>query len=133
MISAAFRPLLLKSQNPYSVYISSVVGSNTLAADPTSPVYRGPPGGEAYRTSKAALNMVILQELVALGDAPLKIFAVCPGFVRSSLAGDGDVGKARNKRAGDPEDSGKVVLSVVLGERDADVGRFIHKDGLYPW
>jgi NAD(P)-dependent dehydrogenase (short-subunit alcohol dehydrogenase family) len=135
LVSAAFRPLLLKSQKPYSIYVSSVTGSLALASDPNSPplIYRGPPRGEAYRASKAALNMLILQELVGLGDAPLKIFAVCPGFVRSNIAGTGEVGRIRNSKAGDPEDSARLILSVIQGKRDEDVGRFIHQDGVYPW
>ena len=77
--------------------------------------------------------MVILQELAQLGDTPLKIFAFCPGMVRSNLAGDGEFGRLRNSRAGDPEDSGRAILSAIQGERDADVGKFIHEKGTYPW
>lgn len=133
LVSAAFRPLLLKSQNPYSIYVSSVVGSLALAADPTSFVFRGPPGGEAYRASKAALNMVVLQEIAQLGDAPLKIFMICPGMVKSNLAGGGERGRLRNLRCGDPEDSGRVILGAIQGEREADVGKFIHQNGIHPW
>ena len=134
-VSAAFRSLLLKSQNPYSIYISSATGSLALASDPNSPpqIYRGPPRGEAYRASKAALNMLVLQELVELGGAPLKIFAVCPGFVRSNLAGTGEVGRIRNSKAGDPDDSARLILGVIQGKRDEDVGRFIHQSGVHPW
>ena len=60
VVSAAFRPLLLKSQKPYSIYVSSGMRSMAKASDPTSITYRGLPNGEAYRASKAALNMMVL-------------------------------------------------------------------------
>jgi NAD(P)-dependent dehydrogenase (short-subunit alcohol dehydrogenase family) len=135
LVAKAFRPLLLRSENPYSVYVSSVVGSTTLAADPKSPTFRGPPNGEMYRASKAALNMMVLQEVASRKEGdPVKLFVVCPGFVRSNLAGEGtEATKARNSRAGDPEDSGRLILSVLSGERDLHEGKFIHTDGVYPW
>ncbi|KAK1147212.1 hypothetical protein N8T08_001951 [Aspergillus melleus] len=87
IVSETFRPLLLKSPDPYSIYVTSGVGSLTLAADPNSLTYRGPKKGEAYRSSKSAVNMVALQEWAEVQDEghPLKIFMMCPGFVRSNL------------------------------------------------
>jgi NAD(P)-dependent dehydrogenase (short-subunit alcohol dehydrogenase family) len=59
----AFRPLLLKSPKPYSIYVSSGAGSMGLSSDPTWDYYKSPvKDGEAYRASKAALNMIALQE-----------------------------------------------------------------------
>jgi hypothetical protein len=58
------KDLLLKSEKPYSIYVSSGVGSLTLAADPKSPNYRSLSNGEAYRSSKAAINMVAIQQMV---------------------------------------------------------------------
>lgn len=133
-MAAAFRDLLLKSEKPYSLFVSSVVGSMALAADPNSPVYRGPPNGETYRASKSALNMLILQ-MLALREPtdPIKIFIVDPGMVRSNLAGKGEHGRLRNLRAGDPEDSARLYLSILEGKRDDEEGKFVHKDGQHPW
>ncbi|KAA8648043.1 hypothetical protein EYZ11_006112 [Aspergillus tanneri] len=135
VVSETFRPLLVKSPNAYSIYITSGVGSLTLAADPTSFTYRGPANGEAYRSSKSALNMVALQEWVHVQDTntPLKIFMMCPGFVRSNLRGHSEEARSGWGHAGDPDVSGETVLSIVQGERDADVGKIVHKDGVYPW
>jgi NAD(P)-dependent dehydrogenase (short-subunit alcohol dehydrogenase family) len=48
VLSAAFRPLLLKSSKPYSIYVSSVVGSMAMASDPSSTTYNiHYPNGEA--------------------------------------------------------------------------------------
>ena len=133
LVSAAFRPLLLKSQSPYSIYVSSVVGSLSLSSDPTAPSYSGPPRGEAYRASKSAVNMIMLQDWVESKSTALKVFGLCPGFVRSGLGGQGEEGQKRNEIAGDPELSGRTILSVIQGQRDADVGRVVHTEGVYPW
>lgn len=133
VVSAIFRPLLLKSSNPYSIYVSSVVGSLGLAVDPSSPYYNPIPGGDSYRASKAALNMVILQEYLSSQDTPLKIFAMCPGYVVSNLRGSSEQARSGYGKAGSPDESGRTILSMIRGERDSDVGKFVHKDGLYPW
>jgi NAD(P)-dependent dehydrogenase (short-subunit alcohol dehydrogenase family) len=133
VVAAAFRPLLLKAQKPYSVYVSSGAGSLTKAAEPTSPSYCRLPNEEAYRASKAALNMIAVQEAKEFGSKGLKVFAMCPGFVVSNLRGTSDEARSGWWNAGDPQVSGKTVLSIIQGERDADAGKFVHKDGVYPW
>ena len=133
VVSAAFRPLLLKSQKPYSIYVSSGIGSLARVSDPTSITYRGIPNGEAYSASKAALNMIALQESIVFSSTALKVFAVCPGFVRSNLCGPSEEARCGWGKAGDPQVSGELILSVIQGERDADAGQFIYRDGVYPW
>ncbi|KAJ5193430.1 hypothetical protein N7449_009572 [Penicillium cf. viridicatum] len=121
------------SPNPYSIYLSSGVGSLALASDPTSKVFRGPSNGEAYRASKSALNMIMLQDWAESRDTPLKVFAVCPGFVRSNLRGTSEEERSGWGHASDPSISGNTILSILEGRRDADVGRLIHKDSSFPW
>ncbi|KAL8822096.1 MAG: hypothetical protein Q9191_007162 [Dirinaria sp. TL-2023a] len=133
VVSAYFRPLLLKSQKPYSIYVSSGQGSLTRASDPTSFGYRDMAYAEAYRASKAALNMMALQESIEFSETALKVFAFCPGFVRSNLRGTSEEARSGGGTAGDPEVSGEAILKVIQGKRDTDAGKFIHKDGVYPW
>jgi NAD(P)-dependent dehydrogenase (short-subunit alcohol dehydrogenase family) len=133
VVATAFRPLLLKAKKPYSIYVSSGAGSLTRAAGPPSQTYRRLPYEEAYRASKAALNMIAVQEAVEFGSKGLKVFAMCPGFVVSNLRGTSDEARSGWGGAGDPQVSGKTVLSIIQGERDADAGKFVHKDGVYPW
>ena len=127
MVAAAFRPLLLKSPKPYSLYISSGQGSIALA-NPT-PIKNG----EAYRASKAALNMLAALEWSEFKSQGLKTFAVCPGFVVSNLRGTSEEARSGWGKAGDPEVPGQLIMSIIEGKRDADVGGFVHKDGTYPW
>ncbi|KAI9732933.1 MAG: hypothetical protein M1818_007366 [Claussenomyces sp. TS43310] len=133
VVAAAFRPLLFKSSKPYSVYVSSGVGSLTMAAAPTTPNSHHMPNEEAYRSSKTALNMIAVLESKHFESQGLKVFAVCPGFVVSNLRGMSDEARRGWGRAGDPQVSGKTILEILQGERDADAGKFVHKDGVYPW
>jgi NAD(P)-dependent dehydrogenase (short-subunit alcohol dehydrogenase family) len=130
LIAAAFRPLLLQSPMAYSIFVSSVVGSLSLASEELdSNMRRGP----AYRTSKTALNMIALQEWVQWRSEGLKAFAVCPGFVRSYLRGTSEEAVSGFGKAKDPEESGHLILNIIQGHQDGDVGKFIHKDGVHPW
>jgi NAD(P)-dependent dehydrogenase (short-subunit alcohol dehydrogenase family) len=134
VVAAAFRPLLLKSKKPYSIFVSSGAGSMGRAADTTSPNYRGgPPNGGAYRASKAALNMIALQEFIEFEESGLRVFAVCPGFVRSNLRGKSEDEISGWGGAGDASVSGETILKILQGERDGDAGKLVHKDGIYPW
>ncbi|KAL8954361.1 MAG: hypothetical protein Q9183_007169, partial [Haloplaca sp. 2 TL-2023] len=81
MVEEAFRPLLLKAKNPYSIYMSSGMGSVTKAGDTSLDEYKPLPGEEAYRSSKAALNMLAILEAKSYGPRGLKVFGMCPGFV----------------------------------------------------
>ena len=133
MVSAAFRPLLLKAPKPYSIYVSSGAGSLGRLLELTPPIHRHFPHEEVYRASKAALNMIALVEMQDFGPKGLKVFAVCPGFVVSNLRGPSEELRTGWGKAGDPMVSGELILSVMRGERDADMGKFIAKDGVYPW
>jgi NAD(P)-dependent dehydrogenase (short-subunit alcohol dehydrogenase family) len=133
LVAAHFRPLLLKSKNPYSIYVTSGAGSLGMAAQmrdiPT------PPNPDGYCVAKAALNMVMMQEHVesVKQNLGIKVFAVCPGFVKSNLRGPKGVDGWAGVEAGDPEVSGQTLLKVMTGERDEDVGKAVHKGGVYPW
>lgn len=135
VVAAAFRPLLLKSSNPYSVYVSS--GARTLLRNAMQKTAEqaliGNQSHGAYGVSKAALNMLAILEARDFGDQGLKVFAMSPGFVVSNLRGEGEEARTGWGRAGDPEESGKLMLSIVKGDRDNDVGCLVHKDGVFAW
>ena len=133
MVAAAFRPLLLRSQNPYSIYVSSGAGTLVRTAFEKPVKHEGVKNSEAYQVSKAALNMLAVVEAGNWSHEGLKVFVMSPGFVRSNLRGPSEEARSGWGKAGDPQDSGQIVLDIVQGKRDADVGRFVHKDGVYPW
>ena len=133
MVSAAFRPLLLRSKNPYSIYVGS--GERTLvrnaAQKPAS--HQNIQSGGAYQVSKAALNMLAVLEFRDYGAEGLKVFVMSPGFVRSNLRGTSEEARSGWGGAGDPEVSGELALGIIQGKRDADVGCLVHKGGVFPW
>jgi len=131
VVTHTLTPLLLKSKTPYSIYVTSGLGSLSMAANPNDPYYQA--RYDIYRASKAALNMLVIQETKELGPKGVKTFAVCPGLVRSNLRGKTEEDISAGGYAGDPDVSGQTLLSVIEGKRDADVGRAVHKDGVHPW
>lgn len=131
MVTQAFLPLLWKSKAPYSIYVSSGLGSAAMAEDPKYESYAVP--YTSYRMSKSALNMWVLQEIKDLGPKGLKTFAMCPGYVVSNLRGTSEEARNGYGMATSPTVSGETMLSIIEGKRDADVGKFVHKDGIYPW
>ena len=132
LVSDAFRPLLLKSPRPYSIYVSSGAGSITRSTDGTSQMYSDPiPNGETYGITKAALNRLAMHE--AMSYPSIKTFAMSPGFVVSNLRCWSEEAKTGWGKAGDPMVSGETLLSIVHGERDEERYQLVHKDGVYPW
>jgi NAD(P)-dependent dehydrogenase (short-subunit alcohol dehydrogenase family) len=86
----------------------------------------------AYRSSKTALNMMMLDWARMLEPDGVKVFAISPGFLATGLGG---LGKEFLKSVGAGEASvgGGFVGDVVMGKRDEDAGKVIHKDGLQAW
>lgn len=129
--SEAFIPLLLRSRHPRFIQISSALGSVGLASDPSSE-HSIPPWDE-YRMSKAALNMMAIQMHKRLNNQNVRVFAFCPGLVRSNLRGDSEEAVGAHGHAGDPMESAKAITEIAVGRRDEDAGKFLHRDGCYPW
>ncbi|KAK4935155.1 hypothetical protein LTR10_023746 [Elasticomyces elasticus] len=136
-VADKFRPLLLRSSSkPYSIFVSSGAGSfsrtsaRLFAPNPMN--FPSPPNPTAYHASKAALNMVALFEHADHGNE-IKVFAMSPGFVESNLRGTTEELRSGWGLAGDPMTAGETLLTILRGERDADVGRLVHKDGVYDW
>lgn len=77
--------------------------------------------------------MLAVQDAKLLGKQGVKVFAVCPGLVESGLRGEGEMARTAGGRAGSPEESGQTMLKIIEGARDEDVGKFVHKDGVYTW
>lgn len=131
IVAEAFKPLLLKSEDARSIYVTSGLASIEQASNPDSPRYNS--AWTVYRTSKTALNMWAVQDFKAMAKEGVKVFIFCPGLVRSNLRGKDEEMVSAGGRAIEPSVSGENILKIVKGERDAEAGKFIHKDGQYPW
>ncbi|KAJ6006116.1 hypothetical protein N7451_004060 [Penicillium sp. IBT 35674x] len=131
LVSEAFIPLLLQSRRPCLIQVSSALGSLGLASDLQSA--HSTSAWDEYRMSKAALNMMTIQLHKRLKDQNVRVFAFCPGLVRSMLRGKSEEAVSAQGRAGDPMESGKAIMEIIFGRRDGEVGKFLHKAGCYPW
>ncbi|KAH8692824.1 putative short chain dehydrogenase/reductase [Talaromyces proteolyticus] len=130
-VTEAFLPLLRKSDAPRVVFVSSSMGSIAYASDKNSPYYR--PQGIPYRSSKAALNMMIAMysHSLSLEEKDFKVFGADPGLNATNLVGDAASLRARG--AVEPYVGGGIIAAVAKGERDADVGRVCSIDGVVEW
>ena len=61
----------------------------------------------------------------------VKVFGVAPGFLATDFAGPAD--DMRRMGAIEPEHGAEIIVKVVLGDRDADVGRVVDADGVQDW
>lgn len=82
-----------------------------------------------YRCTKTALNMLMLDWNHKLKEDGVKVWSVAPGFLATGL-GNLPREKAEAMGAGHPSIGGKLIKRVVEGERDADVGKIVNRDGI---
>lgn len=131
-------PLLLKSVDPRLIFISGLSSITSAVKNyfPTPPQPAGWPKKLdfetiGYRSSKCALNMVMVDWNHKLKEDGVKVWCLGPGMVETDLGGMRHL--AKQMGAGDPSVSGNFVRTVVEGERDSDVGKYIGKDGDVPF
>ncbi|KAF2824370.1 NAD(P)-binding protein [Ophiobolus disseminans] len=138
-----FIPLLLASTSPRLLFITSGLSSLAGAASGSNAktIASAPPAGWpkpftpshiAYRSSKVALNMLMLDWVRMLEPDGVKVFAISPGFLATGLGGMGSE-MLRKFGAGEPSVGGEFIADVVRGERDGDAGKVVSKDGVQPW
>lgn len=124
LVTQAFEPLLLKSRAARVVYVSSSLGSITRRGNSDVPGYDQ--AYKAYRTSKAALNMLVACDAWEY-EGRMKVFAYCPGYVISDLAGMREA-KVKQGRAKSPDGSARGLLFIAEGKRDEENGLFLHDE-----
>lgn len=128
-MTETFLELLRKSEEPRLVFVSSSVGSISQAADPSSKYYSS--NGFEYRSSKAALNMLIVLYWNRLQKEGFKVHGADPGLCATNFTGNAQ--SLLDRGAATPSQGGQRVASVIKGERDADVGRVLGEYGISPW
>ncbi len=116
-MTEALLPNLLAGEGKLVVMMSSDLGSitqNTMG------------GVDAYRSSKAALNMVMVSLAKELADQSITVISMAPGWVRTDLGGDTAPYSVEESVAGQ--------RSALAGVTLADSGRFINLKGeTVPW
>jgi len=119
----AFLPLLHKSEAGRIVNLSSILGSNTLHADPYSPVYtfKVP----SYNVSKSAVNAWTVQLAYELRDTAVKVNAAHPGWVKTEMGGDGAEMEIT--------DGARTSVQLATLPVDGPNGGYFHLGEPLPW
>jgi NAD(P)-dependent dehydrogenase (short-subunit alcohol dehydrogenase family) len=126
-VTEAFLPLLSAAPAGRIVNVSSTMGSLADQCDPESGYYSTVV--PAYQCSKAALNSLTITLSKALAGTPLKVNSVCPGWVKTDLAGPD--GKAAAPMT--PEEGATIVTRMALIGEDGPTGGFFDQAGPVRW
>lgn len=113
-------PLIKKSDSGRIINVSSILGSNTVQSDESSPWSGIKPF--AYNASKAALNSFTVHLAAALKDSGIKVNSAHPGWVKTDLGG-------KNAPLEAPEGA---KTSVSLSSADF-TGKFVHNGEEIAW
>ncbi|CAF3494545.1 unnamed protein product [Fusarium graminearum] len=141
VFTATFVPLLLESSSPRIIFLTSGLSTlhgahKSLLSKITESIPKGwpkagVPTAIAYRCSKTALNMVMLSWYQLLKDDGVRVWSVSPGFLATGLGGNPELLKSAG--AGDPATGGELVLKVIEGEKEEDVGKVVCQHGVQEW
>ncbi|KAH8674628.1 short chain dehydrogenase reductase [Tricladium varicosporioides] len=123
-LTEALLALLRKSSHPRIVFVSSSIGSLTEATDTTKPFYAV--DTKAYDSSKAAVNMLMLNYTRLLEDVGGRVNSVCPGMVNTPLSGNNPLGET-------PEVGAKRVVEMAVLRSEGVTGTFSDSHGSLPW
>jgi NAD(P)-dependent dehydrogenase (short-subunit alcohol dehydrogenase family) len=122
-LTQALLPLIQKSEAGRIVNMSSILGSQTLHADPKSPIYNFKQ--LSYDASKAALNSFTIHLAYELKDTKIKVNSAHPGWVKTDMGTDAAPMEI-------PE-GGKTGVELALLGEDGPTGGFFHLGQPLPW
>jgi NAD(P)-dependent dehydrogenase (short-subunit alcohol dehydrogenase family) len=127
-VTNAFLPALRRSPRPRIVNVSSGTGSLTWSTNPNPQFTPGSGAAAAYRSSKAALNVLTVLYAQTLAEEGFKVNALAPGLRATDL----------NPRAaaadGDPAEAAQGAVRLALLPDDGPTGAFFSWDGTpVPW
>jgi NAD(P)-dependent dehydrogenase (short-subunit alcohol dehydrogenase family) len=125
ILTKAALPLLRKSRDPRIVNVTSSLGSISTRLNPDDIVSGA--NYPAYRMSKAALNMLTAYSYTLPEAEGVKVWSFCPGYVVTDLGGDREFKTSMGVDSS--ETSAKGILEIIEGKRDAEVGRFVEREG----
>ena len=142
VVTHVFMPLLLRSADPRLLFLTSGLSSLSRTSEQFYPIAAPPPAGwpkpvpigtTAYRSTKTALNMLMVNLNFFLTEDRVKVWSISPGFLATGLMGVG-ADALRKRGSGEPAVGGNFIKDVVEGKRDADAGKVVFNDGSnQPW
>ena len=116
-------PLLKKSAAARIVNLSSILGSLTLHADPTSEIATSK--SFAYDASKTALNAFTVHLAAELKGTNIKVNSAHPGWVKTAMGGAAAPMEV--------PDGAKTSVELALIQPGGFNGRYIHLGKELPW
>lgn len=122
-MTQAVLPLLMKSDAGRIVNMSSILGSQTLHADPKSPIYAFK--SLSYDASKAALNAFTIHLAYDLKDTKIKVNSAHPGWVKTDMGTDAAPMEI--------PDGAKTGVALALLDETGPTGGFFHLGEPLPW
>jgi NAD(P)-dependent dehydrogenase (short-subunit alcohol dehydrogenase family) len=122
-LTQALLPLIRKSESGRIVNISSISGSFGVHLDESHWLYPLKP--YAYSASKTALNQFTVFLANALKDTSIKVNAVNPGWVKTSIGSD--------EAPMTPEEGAKSGVDMALLDAHGPSGTFSQTGDELPW
>jgi NAD(P)-dependent dehydrogenase (short-subunit alcohol dehydrogenase family) len=122
-LTQALLPLIRKAPAGRIVNLSSVLGSLTMHADPSSGIYNMK--AFAYDASKTALNAFTVHLAQALIDTPIKVNSAHPGWVKTEMGG----ASAPMEVA----EGGRTSVQLATLPDDGPTGGYFHLGRPLPW
>lgn len=116
-------PLIKASPAGRIVNLSSILGSLTLHADPSSPIYATKAFG--YDASKTALNAFTVHLAAELRNTPIKVNSAHPGWVKTEMGG--------SAAPLEVSEGGKTSIQLATLDADGPTGGFFHLGKPLPW
>lgn len=122
-LTQALLPLIKRSAAGRIVNLSSVLGSLTLHADPSSPIYKAKTF--AYDASKTAINAFTVHLAAELGATAIKVNSAHPGWVKTEMGGS----DAPMELA----EGGRTSVQLATLPAEGPTGGFFHLGDALPW
>jgi NAD(P)-dependent dehydrogenase (short-subunit alcohol dehydrogenase family) len=123
VVTDAFLPLLRKGSAKRLAFTSSGLASLELAAKPGT-LYSAT-NYPIYRSTKSALNMIMLHYALSLESEGFVVSAADPGYCATSLNG--------NSGFKDPRDGAKELVKSLVGEKKDVHAVMVSDAGPVPW
>lgn len=123
VVTDAFLPLLRKSSVKRIAFTSSGLGSLKLSRE-----IAGTYSGEhypIYRSTKAALNMIMVHYTRLLDNEGFVVSAADPGYCATNLNSYNGLN--------DPRNGAKWLIEAATGEKELIHGHVVGEDGVVPW
>lgn len=123
-LTEACVPLLRKAEVPRIVLVSSSMGSLAVSSDKTTAFYNM--DYKAYDSSKAALNMLVINYARNLEENGAMVNAVCPGLVKTKLTNHHPWGTSTGVGA-------ERIVELAIAAKGGPTATYSDREGSVPW